>query len=134
MGSQTSLLTDSEYLWHCQSDKSNPDTRTLRLPMTADWHPADVQAALKKAGHLLDQVGPSLGLHRSAGNKALHSKPWPRVKAKIASLLGIPPHEIWPSVFDKNDEPYPVRRSKRSHGSSIPGNVYVPYKAGGRAA
>ncbi|MFN7193137.1 MAG: helix-turn-helix domain-containing protein [Rhodospirillales bacterium] len=78
--------------------------------MKSDWHPADVQAALKKLGIRVDSIGPSIGLNRTAGYRALYSTPWPRVKAEIARLLGHRPQEIWPSIFDENGQPHSQRR------------------------
>lgn len=93
-----------------------------------DWHPADIHAALKKGGHLLNEVGPSLGLHRSAGHIALYKKRWPRVKARIAELMGLPPQDIWPSIFNETGEVKPLRRSKRSHGNRPTRNICRTYK------
>jgi Ner family transcriptional regulator len=90
---------------------------------TIDWHPADVVAALAKAGHRLDKVGPALGLHRSAGSKALGKCRWPRVKSHIASLLALPPQDIWPSIFDETGAPKPLKRTARSHKKPRPRNV-----------
>jgi len=111
---------------------SNPYT-PLKRSQAHDWHPADVLAALTKAGHRLDRIGPLLGLDRSAGGKALHQKPWPTVKAKIAALIGERPHKIWPSVFDENDEPYPFRRNRRSHKLAALRNVCRTASADGQA-
>jgi len=96
--------------------------------MQQDWHPADIHAALKKRGVHLDKVGPSIGLHRSAGHKALHYRRWPKVKAKIAELLGHAPQEIWPSLFDANGEARPLVRVKRSHGNRRTRNICRTYK------
>ena len=91
--------------------------------MSKDWHPADVQAALKKRGVPLEKVGPKIGLDRSAGHKALYARPWPRVKIEIATILGLRPEEVWPSLFDSNGNPYPVRRPRHSNASRRRCNV-----------
>jgi Ner family transcriptional regulator len=65
----------------------------------ADWHPADVLAALKKRGKSLSGVSQSHGYHATAAGKAL-KKPWPALEALIAAELGLMPEDIWPSRYD----------------------------------
>ncbi|MCM0018539.1 MAG: helix-turn-helix domain-containing protein [Tagaea sp.] len=91
--------------------------------MAQDWHPADVAAALKKAGVTLDEIGPGIGLDRSVAHKALYLKPWPRVKAEIARLLGRRPQELWPSLFDRTGAARPRNRRRHSNSSNIARNV-----------
>jgi lambda repressor-like predicted transcriptional regulator len=95
-----------------------------------DWNPHDIHAALKKRGVVLDRVGPELGFHRTCGSKALHTRRWPKVKAKIAELLGVAPREIWPSIFDENDQPYSTRRKRHSNASQRARNVCRTADAG----
>jgi Ner family transcriptional regulator len=63
-----------------------------------DWHPADVQAALKKRGFSLAGLSAANGYHATAAGKALR-RPWPALEVLIADALGIPPHAIWPSRY-----------------------------------
>jgi Ner family transcriptional regulator len=63
-----------------------------------DWHPADVQAALKKRGFSLAGLSAANGYHVTAAGKALR-RPWPALEVLIADALGIPPYEIWPSRY-----------------------------------
>jgi Ner family transcriptional regulator len=63
-----------------------------------DWHPADVQAALKKRGLSLAGLSAANGYHATAAGKALRRR-WPALEVLIADALGIPPHEIWPSRY-----------------------------------
>ena len=42
----------------------------------ADWHPADILAALKKRGHSLAGLSVANGYHPTAAGKALKT-PWP---------------------------------------------------------
>lgn len=67
----------------------------------ADWHPADVLAALKKRGQTLAGLSVSHGYHPTAAGKAL-KRPWPALEALIAREIGVPPQTIWPSRYDGN--------------------------------
>jgi Ner family transcriptional regulator len=60
-----------------------------------DWHPADVQAALKKRGLSLAGLSVANGYHATAAGKALR-RPWPALEILIADALGILPDKIWP--------------------------------------
>jgi len=75
-------------------------------PNKADWHPADVLAALKKRGKTLSGVSRAHGYHATAAGKAL-KRPWPVMEALIAAELGLKPADIWPSRYD-----HPRRRGR----------------------
>jgi Ner family transcriptional regulator len=72
----------------------------------ADWHPADVLAALKKRGHSLAGLSVANGYHPTAAGKAL-KQPWPAVERILADALGTEPHAIWPSRYDGEGQPLP---------------------------
>ncbi|HQT78870.1 MAG: hypothetical protein B7Z80_17525 [Rhodospirillales bacterium 20-64-7] len=65
---------------------------------TADWHPADVLAALKKRGLTLAGLSTSNGYHSTAAGKAL-KRQWPALERLIAEAIGRKPAEIWPSRY-----------------------------------
>jgi Ner family transcriptional regulator len=65
-------------------------------PTKADWHPADVLAALHKRGKTLSGLSRAHGYHPTAAGKAL-KKPWPALETLIAAVLGLAPADIWPS-------------------------------------
>lgn len=76
-----------------------------KKPAPQDWHPADVVAALRKAGWSLQQLGRYHGYrHRSALAMALH-KPYPKAEGLIADALGLKPQEIWPSRYHHDGTP-----------------------------
>jgi Ner family transcriptional regulator len=77
-------------------------------PGSADWHPADVLAALKKRGHNLAGLSVANGYHPTAAGKALR-QPWPAIERLIATAIGVPPQQIWPSRYDSEGNP---RRNK----------------------
>jgi Ner family transcriptional regulator len=72
-----------------------------------DWHPADVTAALHKAGGSMHKLARHHGL-TSAGtfSKALRSS-YPIAEKRIAEALDMHPKEIWPSRYYASGEPKP---------------------------
>jgi Ner family transcriptional regulator len=73
-------------------------------PPKADWHPADVLAALKKRGKTLSGLSRSHGYHATAAGKAL-KRPWPALEALIAAELDLRPEDIWPARYDHLQHP-----------------------------
>ena len=71
-------------------------------PRKADWHPADVLAALKKRGKTLSGLSQAHGYHATAAGKAL-KKSWPAMEALIAAELGLAPADIWLGRYDCPD-------------------------------
>jgi len=71
---------------------------------TADWHPADVLAALKKRGNSLAGISVANGYHPTAAGKALKRR-WPALEALIAEAIGVPAQEIWPSRYGADGQP-----------------------------
>jgi Ner family transcriptional regulator len=63
-----------------------------------DWHPADIVAALRKAGWSLRKLSASHGYSPGALKNALHTR-WPKGQRLIAEALGLPPEQIWPSRY-----------------------------------
>jgi Ner family transcriptional regulator len=74
------------------------------LPAQADWHPADVLAALKKCGQSLAGLSVANGYHPTAAGKAL-KQPWPAMERLLATAIGLVPQEIWPSRYDSEGNP-----------------------------
>jgi Ner family transcriptional regulator len=63
-----------------------------------DWHPADMQAALKMRDLSLAGLSMANGYLATAAGKAL-KRPWPAMEVLIADAIGVPPHEIWPNRY-----------------------------------
>ncbi len=78
--------------------------------LPADWHPADILAALKKRGHSLAGLSVSNGYHPTAAGKALKQS-WPAMERLVATALGVAPQTIWPSRYDQNGRPLPRTRT-----------------------
>lgn len=63
-----------------------------------DWDPADVVAALRKAGWSLRRLSRAHGYHPDALKHALR-RPYPQAERIIARALGTDPESIWPSRY-----------------------------------
>lgn len=75
-----------------------------KKPAPKDWHPADVIAALRKAGWSLQQLAFENGYTaRTALANALH-RPYPKAERIIATTLNLEPQQIWPSRYDADGE------------------------------
>ena len=84
------------------------DTTEQGEKVVPDWHPADVQAALKKRGLSLAGLSTAHGYHATAAGKAL-KRPWPALEVIIAQALDAHPREIWPTRY-VDGTPVPIRR------------------------
>jgi Ner family transcriptional regulator len=80
-----------------------------------DWHPADIVAALRKAGWSLRGRSVYLGYYPNALAKVL-SRPWPKGERLIAEAIGIPPEEIWPERHAKRLERIARRDQRAAEG------------------
>ncbi|MFT4098467.1 MAG: helix-turn-helix domain-containing protein [Rhodoblastus sp.] len=88
-------------------------------------HPADIVAAVKKAGTSLRQLGLSGGFGESTLRAALH-KQHPRAQRLIAQTIGKPLHEIWPQWFDVTGAPIRAPRAERTTTRVRESNPRVP--------
>jgi Ner family transcriptional regulator len=86
-------------------------------------HPADIVAAVKKAGTNLRQLALKNGFGASTLRAALH-KPHPRAQQLIAETIGRPVHEIWPQWFDRDGRRIAKRfRTPVSHTTRVPESI-----------
>lgn len=69
--------------------------------INADWHRADIIAALRKRGLSLRQLSAREGYRTNAVQLAL-KRPAPVYEQIIADELGLHPKDIWPSRYDEN--------------------------------
>jgi len=81
-----------------------------KKPVSDDWHPADIKAALEKAGWSLRRLSLHNGFSDGLLKHALH-RPYPRAERMIARAIGVKPQDIWPSRYDN-------RRPKRGIGGA----------------
>jgi len=92
---------------------------THRKQSQGDWHPADIKAALAKAGFTFAKIARDYGFKGSA--QTVLQKPWPTIEAIIGKILNLHPSEIWPSRYDAQGNPLRSR-----------GPVNVPKRVSGR--
>jgi len=77
---------------------------TKKASHPGDWHPADIKAALEKAGWSLR----SLSIAHDYDAKSLSSvmrKPWPRAERIVGEAINYPPQRIWPSRYHADGTP-----------------------------
>jgi len=77
----------------------------------ADWHPADIKAALAKKGYTFARVARENGYVRNAPNSVLH-KPWSQIERIVAEIIGVRAAEIWPSRYDRRGRPLRERTAR----------------------
>jgi Ner family transcriptional regulator len=107
----------------------HPKASLLRAkPITkpsADWHPEDIKAAIRKTGTTLSDLSRAAGFSEGAAKRALLI-PWPRMEAAIATRLGRAPQEIWPSRYTQDGLPKAglhIRRTRTVAPANPPRNV-----------
>lgn len=83
----------------------------------ADWHRADVIAALHKKGWSLRALSLANGLSEHTLKTALGA-PYPKAERIIAAAIGLEPESIWPERYAKRNFT-PVLRSL----ASLPGKL-----------
>lgn len=96
----------------------------------ADWHKADVIAAIKKKKTSLQREARLRGYYPTSLHLAL-DRPWPKAERIIAVLIGLTPQDIWPSRYDEDGAPKSGRgqrglgriKAKDSTGN-LPVNVH----------
>jgi len=69
-----------------------------------DWHPADIVAALRKAGWSLRKLSQHYELSAGTLRRAIQD-PYPNGERLIALAIGVKPEEIWPSRYDSDGKP-----------------------------
>lgn len=66
-----------------------------------DWHPADILAAVRKAGWTFAALAEHHGLERSTLTHAL-ARSYPKAEKRIAEAIGVAPQDIWPSRWNRD--------------------------------
>lgn len=80
--------------------KANTDTEAP----VQDWHPADVKAALHKAGWTMSALAHLHNLTSSNTLSKALTNSYPIAEKRIADALGLHPKDIWPSRYYDNGE------------------------------
>ena len=69
-----------------------------------DWHPADIKAALEKAGWSFSRIAREKGYARRSPANVLRI-PWAPMELIVGEILDMGPQEIWPSRYDAHGQP-----------------------------
>lgn len=85
-----------------------------KKPKKADWHPADVVAALRKAGWSLRRLSKARGYTPGVLANALR-RPYFAAEIAIAQAIGVGPADIWPSRYPSCGN----RRSSKREGAIL---------------
>ena len=93
------------YLIHPTATKHGAETMQSSKAKKAsleDWHPADIIAALRKAGYTLSKLAFEHGLKDSSGFSKAMVMSFPLGEKRIAEALGVHPMTIWPSRYEED--------------------------------
>lgn len=88
----------------------------MNLVEPQDWHRADIKAALAKKGWTLGSIAREYGYARTSPPVVLR-RPWLRMEAILAELLGVAPWDIWPSRYAEESDGNRRRSAQRRLGS-----------------
>lgn len=96
-----------------------------------DWHPADVVAALRKAGWSLRKLSAHHGYSPNAIKHA-NVRPYPKAERLIAQAIGVEPWDIWPTRYDADHQPLsrPGQRKRAGQGRHLGKTVARPAAPG----
>ncbi|MDO9104905.1 MAG: helix-turn-helix transcriptional regulator [Methylovulum sp.] len=97
-----------------------------------DWHPADIVAALHKAGYTLAKLAEKHNLKSGQSFSHAMRRSLPVSEQRIADVLGVHPKTIWPSRYNLDGTRKPqgfraiesTRRSRRVNGKDSPVNSH----------
>ncbi|WP_434353019.1 helix-turn-helix transcriptional regulator [Psychrobacter sp. HD31] len=73
-------------------------SNTSQKNMPSDWHNADINAGLRKAGTNFSKLAEENNLARGTLRNALY-RPYPRAEKIIADAMGLEPKDIWASRY-----------------------------------
>lgn len=79
----------------------------LKKASREDWHPADIKAALNKAGWTLAAIAKKYGLCNSTALSHAFRVSSPAAERRIAEAIGVAPSVIWPSRWNDDGTPKP---------------------------
>ncbi len=91
-----------------------------------DWHPADIKAALEKAGWTLRQLSIAHGYSPDMLKNVLREAR-PRAEAILAAAIGVAPQVIWPSRYHVDGTPR-SGRNERGIGRRKPAPALDSYR------
>lgn len=69
--------------------------------ISADWHPEDIKAAIRKKGVSMAALARANGYENPRTFLNVFKVPYPKIQKIIAGFLEVPAEEIWPSRYVK---------------------------------
>lgn len=108
---------------------NNPAKKTSR----EDWHPADIKAALAKAGWTLAALAELHGMTTATPLSHTFNRSYPINEKRIADAIGVTPQTIWPSRWNDDGTQKPrgqraiqfnaMERARNSKAAAAAGNL-----------
>ena len=92
--------------------------RTPKKTGPKDWHPADIVAAVRKAGLSMRKLAALHGVEHGTITKALRYI-YPASEKRIADAIGKHPADIWPSRYNP-DGSTPLRHGRKPNHICAP--------------
>jgi Ner family transcriptional regulator len=107
-------------------ERLNISKKPVEQVALQDWHPADIKAALEKAGWTLRQLSIAHGYAPDTLKNALREAR-PVAQDIIGTAIGVKPQVIWPTRYDDDGAP---RREleKRDATCAKPAPALDPYR------
>lgn len=82
-------------------------SNTVKKTSREDWHPADIKAALDKAGWTLRALAKAHGLSSSTPLSHTFLRSYPANEKRIADAIGVLPQDVWPSRYNADGSKKP---------------------------
>jgi Ner family transcriptional regulator len=68
---------------------------------SCDWHPADIVAALRKAGWSIRKLSAHHGYSDPSTLSTALRRDWPKGEKLVAEAIGTTPERVWPERYEK---------------------------------
>ena len=69
------------------------------------WHPADIKAALQKAGWNFSKISRAMGHKNPRTASSVLARPYPVVEKMVAEIIGVHPAHLWPYRYSPDGSP-----------------------------
>ena len=85
---------------------------TPKKPAPGDWPSHYIVYRLRERGTSFSRLSARHGYARSSARMVVHTA-WPKMESLVASAIGVPAEEIWPSRYHEDGSPKGPRRRAR---------------------
>jgi len=90
--------------------------------MPEDMHPEEIKARIRIKGRTLTRLARISGIAPSTIRRSIRVDDCPTAERVIAEYLGLDPHSIWPSRYDKNGRRRNVKTKTNCRASGRTGH------------